>query len=631
MNNYRKLNNLYRAGKYTSALNFLLSIDKEEVFLIDERLSIDDLLYKYFVEQKKGYSVTLEEELSKKFPEHFIKAIRVSQVFIDKNRLSYLKEFPFEGDLEAHIRTWEWIQREEEFLWNKVQDNLKSILEIDIHQVLIETIFWLETERYDSDSKEKRSELADIYNVFIKLYLHHSKQITINDSFNFSKNFLESLLNKLKNNVEINVSISKLLSSIGIWLKFKGAVLDPYCFDFNVIPKLQNGKFSLSESSESYAKWLLDGDRYDNNILNYQEKAGLVIQKEIENNELFIPGNTDEDIKNNLIGAVRLRKMKLFLEDLSVFHSKFRGQEQGLYKMFEQILGFSYNSHFRYELKLDEFKKTSKNWFEAYFKLFKYYFPRDIKVMPYVLISEEEYVEKIKKALPQNTKPISNAFSYLSYEVLKDKEFDRFGIGYEVSCQPFIKLGNLYFSPMLFFANNDWFYASGQVAIKYLGKNTNQRNDTSEAMEKLLGYRFEEKDYIVKVINCKEAGELIGDVDVIVEDENTTLFIQLKRPYFRLNPKDAYFEFIHSDRKASQQLNKVEGFFNNDNSSIYKLTREPVKWIVSTSFEGINSSINSCVKINYFDILFALENKNFNSLKEFISYLEENRNLSENL
>ncbi len=241
---------------------------------------------------------------------------------------------------------------------------------------------------------------------------------------------------------------------------------------------------------------------------------------------------------------------------------------------------------------------------------------------------------------------LAHSFSQLSYEVKKINprtkkkyEFNRFNNDYDVWKKPFIKVGNTYFSPIAFFANNDWVYSAAPIAIKHVNcekysKKLKRkiacfpeiRKETATAMEKYLADKFLNKGFKVKHIEDKEANKVDGDVDIIVEDKDTTLFIQLKRTYLRTDLKSAYYEYINSDKKASIQLNKATKYFENKND-IFNSKHKAIKWIVSTSYEHINTKIEDCNKINYFDLLFALKRTELKSLEDIVYYLESNGNL----
>jgi len=135
-----------------------------------------------------------------------------------------------------------------------------------------------------------------------------------------------------------------------------------------------------------------------------------------------------------------------------------------------------------------------------------------------------------------------------------------------------------------------------------------------------------QKGWVVKVLSENEANQLNGDVDIFVEDSETLLFIQLKRSHFRLTLKDAYYESINSDKKAASQLNNAELFLKTPNT-IYTVSKKPIKWIVSTSCEGIAENINECKKVNYFEVLNALKNPEIQKLNDLVMDVERDRNL----
>lgn len=145
-------------------------------------------------------------------------------------------------------------------------------------------------------------------------------------------------------------------------------------------------------------------------------------------------------------------------------------------------------------------------------------------------------------------------------------------------------------------------------------------------MENNLGDKIKEKKWKVKVLSDEEANSVNGDVDIIVEDEDTLLFIQLKRTYLRLNSRDRYYESVLIDRKAAKQLNLAQEFLSHPNQ-VFSSKKNPIKWIVSTSFEGILQQIDGCRKVNYFELINALKNPEIKSLNELINDVESDTNL----
>jgi ribosomal protein L18E len=278
-------------------------------------------------------------------------------------------------------------------------------------------------------------------------------------------------------------------------------------------------------------------------------------------------------------------------------------------KLLNLLLTYSFNRLIRYEQSLEMHTKTSQNWRESFMKFAFNSNATDFGFSPFFLMSETDYKQLNKEALSQipadSTTEVVQLFSYRQNQKY---DFNRFHLNYDVWQKPFSKIGDFLFCPMMFFANNIWFYSFAQAALYQ----KTQKSDIQK-MENHLGDLIRQKGWNVKVIDDLEANALEGDVDVIVDDKDTLLFIQLKRTYFRIDLKDAYYDSILTDNKASKQLNEVEKYLEKENS-IYQSKHKPVKWIVSTSFENIGSKINNCIKVNYFEVLKSANGKTWVSI-----------------
>ncbi|MCG8803654.1 tetratricopeptide repeat protein [Tenacibaculum finnmarkense] len=625
--NIKTINSLIKVQKYSDALVILLSLNSDEILETSQQLSIDSLFFNYFSSNKGILKDTLEleQKLCSKFPNEFIRGIRTSQIFLKQERFNNLSNYHLET-LNIHKKVWSNLNQMDKNLWNIIQKSLSEVLTIDIHKVLTEVIFWLENERYNNNDKKYLFELASIYNFFINLYLHEKKESINIQKEDFAKIFFESFAKNLKKPA-INESISKLLTSIGHWIDFKNNILNAYSFDLNITPVELNGIVYFNQKPMDFYKWNLDGIRYEKNRIDYFLKAEKIISNQIENGKLYIKGNAEDAFSLNIKGQIRFKQNELILKDLALLDVDYFEEKQGLSKAFSLVSGYSLNRFERYELKLEEAKQDSTNWFQAYFKVYNFSMKNNIEILPFLLTTKTDFINISKGAnISLNDKLLSKSFSVLSYEVNQKKSFNRFHTNYDVWNNPFIKIGDLFFNPMLFFTNNDWFYATAQSAIKNTNKNKAQREETATKMEKILADKLEKRGFKTKLITKKEANILDGDVDLIISENDSHLFIQLKRTYFRLNLKDAYYESMKSDDKASKQLNNATAFLKNDND-IYNITNEPKKWIVSTSYEFINTNIDNCNKINYFDLLFALENDELKSLNDIIYHLENDLNL----
>jgi hypothetical protein len=96
----------------------------------------------------------------------------------------------------------------------------------------------------------------------------------------------------------------------------------------------------------------------------------------------------------------------------------------------------------------------------------------------------------------------------------------------------------------------------------------------------------------------------------------------LKRTKFKIDLASDYRDALETDLKASGQLNQAVEFLSNDNITGLEIMPNHSKWIVTTSFEGVLTHIDDCLKVNYFDLIWALLFKQFNSLEELKIYIE---------
>ncbi|VXB77275.1 conserved hypothetical protein [Flavobacterium sp. 9AF] len=611
-----------KAKKYSEALNLLLKHTQEDI--IKSNL-LDDLLYDYF-SKEKIHSETLEIKLSELFPEKFVKAVRTTQAFLDTNRLTFFKNLSFLQKFKEHVMLWDFLQKGEHQLWNTISKESSELLKFEVDYVLSEVVFWLENERYSDNSQQKLTKLGTVYNFFIEFYWHSAKEPVNIAAENFNQTFHKLVYEKIKSNKTTDPKINVVLNAISHWISFNEDVLQAYCFDLEINPLIENDCLYFVQNPKHYYKWKLDGLRYNKVSFNYQLKAQEVISNLINQKKLIIPGKTESDFEMNLDAAVKLTKIELFLHDATIPNYVYNGKKISINKIFHGISTYATHKFYRYENSIEQFKSISIDWFDNYFKINALSVKNKIEILPYVLIKKETYVALVKEVTGITEEDTSLSFDSLSYKINKKNGFNRFNIKYNVWTKPFFKMGSSFFCPTLFLATNDWFFAATQMAIQHLNWNSLERKSTATEMETFLGYKFKQKGYKVKVIEDKEANLIDGDVDIIVEDANTTLFIQLKRTYFRVSAKDAFNESEQSDKKASEQLNDAEISLKQDNN-IYNLKQKPIKWIVSTSLEGINTNVKGCRKTNYFDLLFALENNKIKSLAELITHLQKDRNM----
>lgn len=604
--------------------------DNDELFTgIFNQETADVLLYDYF--NSKNISIAFEQKLAKDFPDTFVRAIRVNLSFLDAERLDFYTNIDLPPELKIHQEVWQHLHNRDIDLWGKIETESSLLLkkEINLSEILIDSVVWLENSRFKNNDTKWVYDLSSVYNLFMQIFMHKIYSTDRVKSLSKEK-FIELFIEKLDK--PINKDSSNFMDSINNWIHFRDSILYPYCFDFTIDPKLENNIIHFNRSPQAYYKWELDGTRYFLNRFGYFLKGIDSVSYLEENDELQIHKGKkagDEDINRQL--AIQQWQINRFLTDLKIDSFIFNKTPIDTNLLSIALLTYSKNRFVRYEKELGKLKDGSKNWTEAYQKLLYNSIKNDrIENFPFLFMSQDEYVELIGRGLTQLPKnPARDVINLFSYSI-NEEAFDRFNIDYNVWNKPFVCLGDYLFCPTVFLANNDWFYGFAQAGIDNLHKEESkaEQSNTATEMEQHLGEAIGKKDWKVKVICNREANQVKGDVDIIVEDEDKTLFIQLKRTRFRLDLKNAYLESIISDRKAIQQLNDAERSLRKDNA-VYKLKGKVIKWIVTTSFENVLSEKQECVKVNYFDLLHAMDNPNIHTIGDLEFYIKNENGMKE--
>lgn len=590
-------------------------------------LSAIQLLHHYF----KSYGKCVhdfETKVAKEFPELFVKAIRVNQVFLQSERIEFLQSLELDEQFQIHQKFWKYCFQTDLELWKGIRIEFENVKQLPIDDVFCHLIIWLEIHRFDDSNKRLFYHLSKVYSFFIELTLSeynltNVQNLNSNDLFNKFLKLTQSIYDG--NDTLKNSSVSKSLELIFAWTNFYENTVVPYCFDMNFYPVQKNETFLIKESSKANAKWKKGELRYKANELYYDLFGSDMVEYLEKEEKLVIPGKTPSDIELNRDIEIRKWATAFILEDIQHGNFKFGKKEVHTEKLLMPLVGFSRNRFDRYEKNLDYYIQTSKSWYEAFLKLTNLasITDTDVQIDPFILITENDYKklngEVFSEISENHTGEVLKLFSFRKNG---NSLFNRFQVKYNVWHRPFVRFDNLLFTPTMFFANNDWFYTFTELALR------NSNKSISTKMEEYLALNFKEKGLKVRVINETETNEIEGDVDLFVEDNDTLLFIQLKRTKFRLNPEDVYNEIINVDLKASRQLNNAEHSLKIPNKVYDTKGKQPVKWIVTTSYENVGESINGCRKVNYFDVLYVLRTFEIKSLKDMIAYIETDEPLN---
>lgn len=575
---------------------------------------VDELVFYYF-NRCKIRSTDFEQQLASKFPLLFVNGVRKTQAFLQPERLSKLLAVKLPDEYQVHQKVWEWLNQQDTQGWNKViviWDQLKTD---SLSNHLINTLIWLEHRYFENNSDVHLQHLSIVYNYFVSLLMTQFEfsDLDVKED-EFYQRFHEAAFRQKENPLEI------VLNELNNWVAFNESVIVQYSYDLNAYPVWENEQlvnFTFISKS-AFKKWQQDGERYKRNRIKYYLEGESAVDY-IEKSEMLDLYKNPIDYDLNKEVQITHWKSQLFLIDLKLENFVLRGRKVNIFEVLQPLVAYSTNRLDRYIRVLEEYRLQFPDWEATYYSVIKESALKGMDVEPYFLMSQTEYIKlnlNVMKEVPE--KALQDLIDLFGSQK-KWGSFNRHSVNYDVWSRPFLRIGEMLFCPMLFFAKNEWFYPFAQTAIRNLNRKENikERKRTATLMEADLGALFSEKGWNVKVISDRESSTMKGDIDVFVEDRDTQLLIQLKRTYFRTTLKDAFYESVQSDRKAAQQLNDGVDFLKTD-TSMFQFKSEPVKWIVSTSFENVLTEIDGCLKVNYFDLIWMLRNRKFCSLGELV-------------
>lgn len=583
-----------------------------------------DILFDYLSSEEFS-NKELNQKLAEQYPKVFIKAIRVSQVFLkDESRLKELLDIDFPEEFGVHQEVWKFLAEKERERWTKIQNELEKLQPLSLDEILANTIIWLEETRFEHQDRTVLQRLGKAYSFFIELLISEFPEKFKPISYqNLFKLIIRYASQTLKGSGKITYPI---MDEVAQWVYESESVIHEYCFNDNIqIEKGSDAVYIKVSPVEQY-KFLVDGVRYFLNE-NYYFKIGSNISMDLQESGLLsIPKGRfkGDDVKNEFITFYRYATLSC-LKDLNASRLWLGVEDVQADLPLGLLQGYSFNRKDRYESSLLEFKPKTSSWGEAFVKLTMQSLTLDIAKEPFILHYRNQFFELNKKVFSELEIYITNGIiEEFSIKTLKKgkSQFNRFNLNYDVWESPFLLIEDQIFAPLTFFSNNMWFYSFVNKALKQ--KRKNEKHETGE-MEMSLGKRFEEKRWKVKVISERESNSINGDVDLFVDDGETTLLIQLKRTNFKLDQKGGFYDFYLTDRKAAHQLNSAER--DSELTNIFKARSVRRKWVVSTSFEQIGKEIKGCKKINYFELIRGLSSPELKSIKELENYLANDSEL----
>jgi tetratricopeptide (TPR) repeat protein len=588
--------------------------------LMDSKLAVP-FLHNYF-SKSRVFSKPFEKKISTTHPELFVEAIRKSQVFFKENRIAFLlDEIELPSALEIHQDVWEHINLIELDLWSKIEKEFNSIINYDLDDILYTLVKVIEIKKHEEGTRIDIQFLGDSYSFFMEMILSSEKMKYSNTSTeNFEVGFIKSLFDKSTKKLE--ELISNCISLIKKRLHTFSNIFDNYSFNQHITPKHIYESIFFIESPESYYQWKHDGIRYQLAELLYRLEGEVRVDNALLNTPDFkIQSAKKEDYNDNKELASILTGIMDILGDLKLEKYYYKNKTIEAVKIIKPMFTIAYNRHVRYSNQLEDIKfrynKSTSTWIQNYTLLIEEN-GKSIQV-PFVYFSINEYKELNAKndTNGETTDVIIHLFGHK--QQTNKLSFDRFNIRYSVFKNPYLILGNYLFSPISFLTS----YISTFTYIDSLLSNDKGR--TGNLIENSLSEYLKAHNFNVLLADEQEQ-IMEGDADLIVYDEGYALLIQLKRTNLRINTSAQYDELLKVDTKAADQLNKAETFLKTNNN-IFNIGRRKVfKWIVSNSFENINTFIDGCLKVNYIELMLFLKNRegmSFDSLSSFISFNEK--------
>lgn len=584
-----------------------------------------ELLHIYY-SKATIFSKVFELKLSETFPELFVEIIRLNQVFFKKERLDFLlDEIQLPESLELHQDVWELFYEKEIELWQEIQSDIEAMVNYPIDDILKCVVVYIEKKNYKFDSRVYNIQLGSVYSFFMELLLKqdHFNTTVMPDSEGFFKSFVEGIHNEEESN--LNKLIFKIFDTIYSRMLLLTNFIDPYSFESDTSPELVYETLYFVTKPEAHYRWQLDGIRYDAVDLFYRKRGSDFLEEKISNNEYSPIGETEKDQELNKTLQEKIQAVLYVLSDLELSEYYYNKTDTiNASKIITPIFAFAYNRLLRYKYDLDEIKNNnshfSKSWKIAFSWLNLQSTRKGVAQMPFVYMTLKEYEDANKRANPdfdyRITKILIESFS----EVINNEEtFDRFDTKYDVFAKPFLRFKDHIFCSVQFFTSFSYMFVYVNALIHNNGRKTAKKIEAY--LEELL------KAHGLNVFMPSKADEKKmeekGDADIILYNNNQVLLMQLKRTYLRLNPKDVYNEYLQTDLGGANQLNKAEAFFKTENDVFEVKDRKVTKWIVSSSLENVNRTIEGCLKVNYIDIVcFLLNNEGmtFKTLEDFIGF-----------
>lgn len=155
--------------------------------------------------------------------------------------------------------------------------------------------------------------------------------------------------------------------------------------------------------------------------------------------------------------------------------------------------------------------------------------------------------------------------------------------------------------------------------LRKLHKNRDTLKDETNSMEKSLAELFMQKQFKV-FCQYMPNDNTVGEIDLIVVDNQTVLIIELKSTFLKTNLKEAYQYQNFTLKKASYQLDRKLKYIQDNYQEFTDKPFDKVKfysWIVDTTLEADHERFNQHLKISLEELIIYLKgHQNFMNFYE---------------
>jgi hypothetical protein len=588
--------------------------------------SSETILTWYLKDLNKTNEV-LNELLTSKFPDKFIKAIKRNRAFLSKGFLKRIDKHNWHFKYGIELHAWAELKKAHQQLQDEITSAWETIKSEDVHKLLSVLTIWVESRFSSTEKAEEQESIRWVYNYALSFILSNKTIDEQPSTHEFDDLFIRSYY------APESIKIKAFIERIREWLVFETTILTSYCFDDNFEAVWKNERLAFDiVSAEMHQKWSEGTNRY---LVNEKRYLMAVIDYFNRNQTTIPKGRREIDREINKDFLISQIRTSIILKDLQIVSVKFKNTIF-FSRLVNDLNSYSKNRKKNYLIPVMTGVLSGKRWIDSY--IYNLYLAELTGItnspLAYIYEKKEEFIELFHQSTEGRIESeLEDMISHFSFGYWQSRDFNPFNIQYSVLETPFVNLGSYIFTPMSLFGSNDWFYSVIQRGLRIYSNSwhKSELEKSSKEIEKFLAQEFEDKGFSATVISDKQSNQIDGDIDLFVNDGKTQILIQLKRTRLKLDLAADYKEMMEVDLKASGQINEAIKSIKEDASVGLEILDNHKKWIVTTSFERVLTEIDGCLKVNYFDLLWALRYLKFDSLDDLVKYVEEDRPFRDNL